>query len=287
METPKIPPSDINPLHRQVTLLTDKIPPPGALYISQEDAMEMSLWNSLPGLTARIVTRFLRPDGVITPTVKLFTPSSDRARNTFKIDLTEGFLLSVAVTNHFGAPLRGQTFCTVELTRGPTGAAVSHEVLIQEYIFNLSYAGWPGGMIRSPLEGPGVMRSIVGTDPAAGAEISETVPTNARWRLIAFTSTLVTSAAVANRRLRLVHDDGANIYCNAFSTLLLPASTTTTVTWGDSYPLVENTDQQITAPLPRQDMLLAGSRIRTITTNFQAGDNWAAPVYLVEEWIEP
>ncbi len=287
METPKIPPSEISAGGPQITFQTTAIPPPTAVYIGPDENLIVQAWNSSAGTQIRTAGRFLRPDGVITPFDKIFTPTSDRTLNNSFLRLGEGFLLGIIVGISGTAPQRGQTFARVIIAHGGEGVSIDNEYLAQGYVTTGGTVTWPQGTISSPLEGPGAIRSIVGTDPAAGAEISETVPTNARWRLIAFTSTLVNSAAVANRRLRLVHDDGANIYCNAFSTLLLPAGSTTTVTWGDSYPLVENTDQQITAPLPAQDMLRAGSRIRTITTNFQAGDNWAAPIYLVEEWIEP
>ncbi len=287
METPKIPPSDVLPPHGQVSLLTTKIPPPSALYVSLDDKMELDVWNSLPGLQVRLSVRFLRPDGVVVPTIVFLTPTSDRTRNTFAIDITEGFILSVTVTPTLVAPLRGQTFCTVVLVRGPTLAAFSHQVLVQDYIFNLNYAGWPGGTIRSPLEGPGVMRSIVGTDPAAGAEISETVPTNARWRLIALRTNLATSIVVVNRRVKLLLDDGVNVYAEAYLSTNIVASTNPAITWAEGYVVFANSDNQQMSVLPQNNRMRSGFRIRTSTPGLDAGDNFAAPVYLVEEWIEP
>ncbi len=286
METPKIAPSESGTHKPAIQFLTTGTPPPSPFYISQEENLRIDIWNSFPGIIINVAGRLLTTDGDVKPFSKNFAPTSDRLANNFIIPTGESFLLSLVIGPTSGVVSHGQIFLQAGIQRGSLASGLITAALISAYIPGGGSLAWPGGVFEPASASPGNPRSITGTDPAAGVEISETVPTNARWRLIAFTATLVTSAAVANRRLRLAHDDGANIYCNAFSTLLLPASTTTPVTWGDSYPLVENTDQQITAPLPRQDILRAGFRIRTITTNFQAGDNWGAPQYLVEEWID-
>jgi len=133
-------------------------------------------------------------------------------------------------------------------------------------------------------EGPGTLRSITGTDPAAGAEISETVTANARWRLISFRASLVTDATVANRRMNLNIDDGTN-------TLLLtpPASdqaaTLTYIYQASNYGTVSNfLSTTMALPLPSDLILHGGYRIRSSTNSLQAGDNWGAPQYLVEEY---
>ena len=53
------------------------------------------------------------------------------------------------------------------------------------------------------------------TVPAAGAEISYTVPAGKFWKLVAFKALLTTSSAVANRVPTLIFTDGTNeIYRN-------------------------------------------------------------------------
>jgi hypothetical protein len=88
-------------------------------------------------------------------------------------------------------------------------------VLLQGYVTDTSRLSFPGSPIRSSIEGPGVLRSITGTNPAANAEISETVPTNARWRVHAIRFTLVTDANVANREVALTLDDGAAVFARS------------------------------------------------------------------------
>lgn len=142
-------------------------------------------------------------------------------------------------------------------------------------------------VIDGALDGPGSIKSIAGTDPAAGGEVSETVPANAVWRLKSLYASLVTDANVANREVSLSIDDGTNTYSRAFSGQAHPASTTglySVSPVGTRYNrfLLEGT----AIPIPSQ-LSSAGHRFVSITGNLQAGDNYGAPQLLVEEWHDP
>lgn len=132
----------------------------------------------------------------------------------------------------------------------------------------------------------GRIRSITGTDPAAGAEISETVPARRRWKLTGILFTLATDAAAANRRVILVIDNGTNtIYA-------LPSDTLQTASQARLYLFTPQPVAQFQIvndfflPLPILS-LAPGYQIFTNTTALQAGDNYSAPQLLVEEWIDP
>jgi hypothetical protein len=131
-----------------------------------------------------------------------------------------------------------------------------------------------------------VLRSITGTNPAANAEISETVPTNARWRLLALQVSLVSSSQVANRELALTFDDGTAVFARVPSGFTHAASLTRV--YSSFHHAERNTQAQDTTknfPLPRID-LPGGARIVGVTTALQTLDNYGAPQLLVEEWIE-
>lgn len=159
--------------------------------------------------------------------------------------------------------------------------------LCQGYVTGLAGLTWPPGIHRHELEGPGNTRVITGTDPAAGNEISETVPTNAVWKLLAIRFKLVTDATVATRRVSLKIDDGANVfYWYSFSTTQSESETKNYSLRAGSFAENNNIATEVIAPLGGTLLLLEGFRIRTSTTNLQAGDNYGAPVLYVEEWIK-
>ena len=136
------------------------------------------------------------------------------------------------------------------------------------------------------IDGPGVLRSITGTNPAADVEISETVPTNARWRVLAIQFSLVTDANAANREVALTLDDGTTVFARVPSGFTHVASTTIVYSsfhHAPRFTVAQDTTKNF--PLPRVD--LQGSfRLATVTTARQATDNYGAPQLLVEEWIE-
>jgi len=132
----------------------------------------------------------------------------------------------------------------------------------------------------------GRIRSISGTDPAAGAEISETVPARRRWRILTVCFSLVTDATVVTRVVFLRYTDAINLLCQTFNTTGQLASTTHVYTFAPfgSSKITASSNEMI--PFPSLT-LPAGFVVETLTTGLQAGDNFGAPRLLVEEWIDP
>lgn len=123
-----------------------------------------------------------------------------------------------------------------------------------------------------------VPASTVGADPAAGAEASVTVPAGETWELESVRVTLVASAVVANRRVRLVIDDGVNILAEIVAGLDQTATQTITYSYtADGYETVATRSGILQQGIPRM-LLGAGYRIRTITAAIDVGDNYSAPI---------
>lgn len=127
---------------------------------------------------------------------------------------------------------------------------------------------------------------VVGSDPAAGVEISVTVPAGEIWLLESLIVTLVTDATVTNRYVSLAFDDGTTEY----GRVIVAAAQAESLTMRKSFLRglgSENTGVLTIgsqASLP-DFALLPGHRIRSITTNLQAGDNFGAPVlYVVKHY---
>ena len=280
-------PTEILTRRPEVTFGTAGVQPPAAFYVDRNDRFRVIVHNSVSSLVVGLRGRFLSPKGEMQTINEEFTPTSDRVASTSILNLGEGFLLDLAIIQSASGVdvRRGQCFIQVRRHRG-SGTEIMTGVLLADYLTGSGPVAFPGARQLSSVEGPGVMRVITGTDPAAGAEVSETVPTNARWRLIAARIPLVTDATATNRIVVIVFDDGTTEFYRGSSTF------TQTASLGRTYDLsglsIEKgsvVDRiQIAVPLPIN--LLQGFRFRTVTSAFQAGDNWQAPILLVEEWIE-
>jgi len=242
--------------------------------------------NALASVRITISGRMLTREGRLTPFVDQHIANSDRTAATSAIRLGEGWLQEITAIATGAAPTLGQTFLRVDLVRGDGPGQTVHATLLQGTVTAAQRLAWPGSPIDTTLESPGALRSIGGTDPAAGAEISETVPAGARWRLQSLRAAFVTDATAANREVAIVFDDGTNTYAEAHSGVNQAASLTrqyTAAVGGVRGAAATGTGILLAIP---SVILPAGHRIRTSTTNLQAGDNWGAPRLLVEEWLE-
>lgn len=134
----------------------------------------------------------------------------------------------------------------------------------------------------------GVFKVVTGTDPAAGAEISQTVTAGKAWELQAMTFQFVTDATAANRRVTVIFDDGTSIFSQVPSEAPQAASVTARYHIAPGLARYGTTLENKGYPLAIPRLVLSGGfRIRTDTTNLQVGDNYGAPVlYVVEYGID-
>lgn len=253
-----------------------------------EDFLRVTSFSADADTVVNLGIRFQNHDRQ-TPQVygERHVPNTDRTAATSDFPLATGWLQGLTVTAGTGAPLRGQTFVRVDLMRGRGASATILQTLVQGYVSAQNRRAWPPAQLESALEGPGALRSIAGTNPAANTEISETVPTAARWRPLALSFELVTDATAANREVAIVIDDGTTTLFTSPSGFTQTASFTrrySAAAAGAQTAPAQGTDRQILLPAL---VLPAGSRIRTVTTNLQAGDDYSAPQLLIEEHLEP
>ena len=277
--------ADYRELVRQVAYEQAKLST-SSFFFDGQDRLRLRTFGSLAGVILAVEGRLLGADGRLQAFAETHTPASDRTVATSLYHLVEGFLLNVSLRASTGAPRVGQVFAILEVVRGIGATVQPLAVIFQGYVTDTSTVGWPGSPLRASIDGLGVIRSIIGTNPAAGAEVSETVPTNARWRLRSLAASFVTSATAASRYPSLIFDDGAtNFYVSDPPELQLASTTSTWQAFPGSARLVAVSGvRQWNAGVPI--CLQGGFRLRTATTNLQAGDDWGAPTLLVEEWIE-
>jgi hypothetical protein len=140
-----------------------------------------------------------------------------------------------------------------------------------------------------PAQGPGELVVLSLGDPAAGAEYAaHTVAARSRELVRGGVGSLVTSAAVANRRPGMYFDDGAGNQIGGGVTQQVQAASST-VKWvwsiyGPSPTTATTSPTPMTLP---EIPLRAGFRVTFTTVNLDAADNWGAGSLVIESWAVP
>jgi hypothetical protein len=135
-------------------------------------------------------------------------------------------------------------------------------------------AGYPGGRI---------LVATLGDDPAAGAEVSVTVPGRAMWRVHSVVAQLDTDGTAANRVPRFDFAYGGRTIYSVASTVAATADTIVNFAAGEGCDHGGSVAAgAVTMPLPPL-LLQPGATFATVTDAIVAGDNWAAPVLYVTE----
>lgn len=266
----------------------DVIAAPFQWLFTGEDNLRVVLVNSLGGVVVTLQGRFLGlKDRHPQAFVHTFVPTADRQPTTFNFGFGDGFLLNCSMIVTSGTPLIGQTYCMLQIIRGLTGNRIVLGCLLAGYITGMQHLAYPGSPIESSIAGGGFPRNVVGTVPAPGTDIGESVPTGARHRLTSVVANLTTSAAAGARRPYL----SLGVLGNHIFESMAPAdqgpSALTVYTWATGMAL---------GPAPRADFahmglpidadLVAAGTFNTNTFGLAADDQWSAPSYRVTEWLE-
>jgi len=285
----------------------EKVSPPSTLYIQRDDVLILTavsaLANEVVNFTVRIMLPVApqagQPDNPPSPTA--VTPGAGgnnivlsvqtiqlAAARTFKaisVPLMEGYLLSVTATSTL-AVTRGQTYCSAFLKRSPAGGPPAQVGLFADYCTPDFLAIYPNGRSLSQVEGPGWSHSVNVANPAAGADWTLTMAAGQRMLVKSLSAVFVASAAVGNRDLSIIVDDGANTVWQDGAALAVTAGQTAgfnVTTASTPTPILASI---ITVVIPPAIFLVPGWRIRAFTTGILAGDQWSQIWLGVEEWID-
>ena len=260
---------------------------PGAgLPLEASDNLYIALYNSVSSLVVRIAGYYVDGQGEITPFERDYTPTSDRALTAFVLQLGKCFLLSCTASIASGNANRGQCYARVRVQRASGTPATIYATVLAGYVTDDFQPSFPQGKLEGPTEGPGMIRSVTGSNPAAGAEVQETVPTGAIWRLHALAATLVNAAAAATRAPQLTLDDGTTVYARIPASGTSIISETVVWTWSNVGAGSTIASVAVSSPLPGELRMPAGHRINTLTNAINVADDWGAPQLLVEEWLQ-
>lgn len=268
-------------------LLTHHIKPDYGFYVQSDDRLACVVHSSVASLQVRFSGYFLSANGEVREYAIDVFPTSDRAATSVIQTVGEGFILSCRPSLVSGNANRGQCYVRVGVQRNTGTPVLPLARLVSGYLTDDFSPAFPFGHHEGPLDGPGNLRSITGTNPAAGAEISETVPTGARWALRGISAFLVTDVTAVTRLPHLVIDDGTTLLLRLYSSSGASLSSTVRFHWaGVGANLVTSSGNFVLSMLPPDLMLSAGWRISMVTVNLQAADDWSAPQLYIEEWIE-
>ena len=260
---------------------------PSLVYLTVDDVVLLEYYQPVFSSSISLTMRVLTPAGEVMPVAYTYSGLGTTAGTTpglRQVAGVEGYLLSATLTST--GQNRGQCFVRLSVQRGLGAQDVVHPmILCQGYASQYEYVCWPNGQIQSPLDGRGLSRTFVGTAPAAGAEISITVPAGVHWILRSVAFTLTTSSGGTNRQEHLVLDDGANVFWAGVSAAPQGASATDYVSWAAGASPASDATPAIQGTLPPECRMRPGWRIRTVTTGIQAGDQYSAPIVLVEEFV--
>ena len=263
------------------------VQPPSQLYVFRDDQLFLRTHSQFALVDLFLRARLLTPDGeIVTLEYKHTTSATTRLPKLTTHDIAEGFLVGLAVIGDPATFARGDVWATVGITRGGGVPGSITQILAADYVEAVKGPSWPAGGVHSSVSGPGGINAVLQTDPAAGAEFSITIPNRARQRLVAGLFELVTDGTAANRRFTLEHTTVSGVLVRTLAVATQPASTTRTYSvghWGDSAGLIGTTEM---VNWPDHHLMIGSDFLRTVTTNLQAGDDYAAPQLLLEEWLE-
>lgn len=284
----------------------DKISPPSSLYVQRDDVLVLYATSSVAGEQITFRARFLRvPEvqggqpsdaapgkrtgtiitaGIVETIEHVFAPAVAGLFQTATKVLGEGYLLSVSAISQTVND-RGRTFAGAQLDRSTPGNPVVSQQLFCDYCTHLTACGWPGGRIVQSSEGTGWKHSQVVTNPGAGADWTFGLAATQRMRIESLAALLTTSAAVANRNVELIVDDGANTVWAGQIASSIVASSTVTVVGAGGNTQAGPFASLLQIPLPTPLILERSWRIRAVTANIQAADQWSSIFLNVEEWL--
>lgn len=177
----------------------------------------------------------------------------------------------------------GESYITVDLVLN--GKNVQR--LCSGSVWGAKAISWPNANIEPPLPiSTGRIITLASADPAAGAELTITVPTGVIWKVKNIRFQLVTAAAAASRRVHLVFTQQTSGIIDCFSSVDQIISQTRNYS---AMPLGTNLslgdDNDIIIPIPANLLLGISDKITTETTALDAGDNFGIMQVTVEEFI--
>jgi len=268
----------------------EDVQPPSTEYLTRDSYLQINIYPIAAADSVTVAWKILSSDGKLNVSQATFSGFTVSTLNQYIIPLTEGFLMSLAVTNSsasFQVP-RGQDFVQVGIQMSNAPATPFYRLLISGYVTHVCALGWPEGTIMDSDTGPGRL-STATSSPAAGADFGISFKANTRNWLHSLTATLTTSATVANRTpVFELLDYAGNVVWQLAPTTVQAASLVYVYDLAESLTLSADVNSNKVIPFPETTYVYgAGSAVvKSVTTNLQAADQWSAVYLVYEQWFD-
>lgn len=229
--------------------------------------------------TRTIILRGITKTGLLHHT---FATNSNRTANTETIPITE-IPLSITLNTTATGVQRGELYVQVFLEF----ANVPGALLTADYITTAQPLAWPVSNIHDSTHVGGSILNVGGSNPGAGNEIAEAVPTNTIWTLLGVRFLFTTDANVAAREPIIVVRNTNNdpiFFSRPTTTQAASLAIHHTHANYNVAPATYTTRMAATMP---NIVLSKGADIITETTNIQAGDAFTSIRLTIIQSLSP
>lgn len=266
-----------------------------AWLVDVSDSLVLSGASSQVGekLTANL--RFVQESRIFADQIVLDLSAGDRSVKSRSYPFSNQFFQGVCTSQiqltdvsveAVVAKARGQSFARLNLFRKGSTAQQTKCAVLSDYVTSVVTACLRNSRHFTSIEGQGNLLTYSLTAPA-GSDFIFTVPTNARWRVIAVLGTLITNAGGLNRYPRLDISEPGALISQVSSTNNYPGSTGIIVSWFQGEGIaIDDGKGTLNVPFPEGIVLLPGGMVGSNTLNLTAGDQWTSANIFVEEWLD-
>ena len=192
--------------------------------------------------------------------------------------------IAISVTDPDGVLAQGQCFARCALL---INGNVIHE-LVSGWVYTQKALSWPGGTNADLRPGGGLITTETSADPAAGAELTITVPSGEIWQVLGCQAQLVADATSISRLPHFEFTNSVGLMLSAFPSDSQSASETRNYSVvAQPATLDNNSGTHTTVYIPENIWLEPTSTVTTATLNIHAGDNWGVMTVNIERFFTP
>jgi len=282
-EPPATAPSPLEIFSAEQVAAIGRIITRSPFYVDDGTFLRITVTCGLATAFVRVGFRTVDPNGRVTVNSVDVQPGTAFLTTVAYTPLSRGLLFNVTATLENSSSFPISTFVVVQLVNGRGVTATALATLVSNYIAPQQPLGWPGTPVVKSIDGPGTMRQIQGTFPAAGAEIQESFPVNVFWRLHCL-EVLFTADNTVTTRVPTFLTIGAGDRVSALGGIV--ASQIGDFTWGAHFSHTSVNTGVVRETLPYAGpQRFTATQYVTQTVNIQPGDQYGTPRYTVEEWF--